>query len=314
MSPVSEICWHLTMDEIRIVSVARLGCPAHSASNSVCDCRWQVEGIPVTPLLQKGPTCGLVALAMAISAFDQPACINPDTTDAAPSHTPNSQHVRPTPIDASETAPQLLKVAQSLQYTWKGEMFSAEWLATIARHQGISATVVEWRNSTQVAQHLLEGGLCLVAYDKDGNHEPCLKRGSKAHWALIHGFVAIQDSGVPGYLLCKHGKSLHQAVWSYNALFESCWNMERVNETVLSQSRGFRNVVTDTSNPALDDDYLELDQSISAANIIDNNEGDGCENVDSSELFMGWEALSASGAALGKQREQFQAQARHVEG
>ncbi|KAJ3254693.1 hypothetical protein HDU77_003955 [Chytriomyces hyalinus] len=183
--------------------------------------------------------------------------------------------MRTTPVDASETASQLLKVAQSLQYTWKGEMFSAEWLATVARHQGLSATAVEWRNGTQVSQHLLMGGLCLVAYDKDGNHEPCLKRGSKAHWALIHGFVAIQDSGVPEYLLCKHGKSLHQAVWSYNALFESCWNMERVNEDVLSQSRGFRNVASQASNPPQDDDYLELDQPISAGDIIDNNAGDG---------------------------------------
>ncbi|KAI8840831.1 hypothetical protein BJ741DRAFT_596698 [Chytriomyces cf. hyalinus JEL632] len=263
------------MDDVRIQSIARLQCPVHSASNCACDCRWRVEAVPVTPLLQQGPTCGLVALAMAMSAFDQLTCINPDTADAARCNPQEYQHVRSTPIDASKTASQLLKVAQSLQYTWKGEIFSAEWLAAVARHQDISATVVEWRNNTQVAQHLLKGGLCLVAYDKDGNHEPCLKRGSKAHWALIHGFVAIQESGAPQFLLCKHGKSLHQAVWSYNALFESCWNMERVNEDVLSQSRGSRNVASQTRNPFQNDDYLELDQSISAGKIIDNNEGDG---------------------------------------
>lgn len=36
---------------------------------------------------------------------------------------------------------------------------------------------------------LLSGGLSLVAYDVDKNHEPCLAGGKKAHWAAIKGFI-----------------------------------------------------------------------------------------------------------------------------
>ncbi|KAI6057491.1 UPF0692 protein C19orf54-like protein [Aix galericulata] len=40
------------------------------------------------------------------------------------------------------------------------------------------------RNRERVLRHLASGNPLLVPYDEDSNHEPCERRGHRAHWAV----------------------------------------------------------------------------------------------------------------------------------
>ncbi len=44
-------------------------------------------------------------------------------------------------------------------------------------------------NVENMIDSLLNSKLILIAYDCDFNFEPCFKRGQKAHWALITGYL-----------------------------------------------------------------------------------------------------------------------------
>ncbi|KAJ3341266.1 hypothetical protein HDU83_006700 [Entophlyctis luteolus] len=83
----------------------------------------------------------------------------------------------------------LLAEARLRKYTGCGEMFSAFDLAALAKHAGLFTHVLDWDpgDTRLITRVLCAGGLCLVAYDKDGNNEPCFRGGAKAHWALVHG-------------------------------------------------------------------------------------------------------------------------------
>lgn len=93
------------------------------------------------------------------------------------------------------------------------------------------------------------------SYDEDFNHEPCQKKGHKAHWAVSAGVLIgvqnvpspgyIEDSELPGlfhpvpgaphqppsfpeesspgalFLLSKQGKSWHYQLWDYSQVRES---------------------------------------------------------------------------------------------
>lgn len=61
-------------------------------------------------------------------------------------------------------------------------------------------------------------------YDSDANHEPCLKKGHRAHWILVHGYLKeINTSSSNEYdlVLIQHGKSKFLAAFSLQDLFES---------------------------------------------------------------------------------------------
>ncbi|ORY41021.1 hypothetical protein BCR33DRAFT_767767 [Rhizoclosmatium globosum] len=207
-----------------------------------------------------------------------------------PSHRPPPPPPPPTqaaskifadPMNANaftQAVDQLLARAQDRKYSSKGEIFTAQHLADLAiSHFGLDAIVEDWKISDSVVVDCLRnGGLVLVAYDKDGNHEPCCKKGAKAHWALINGVGWKTDdqlgtvewnldgnnvsrtssSNIPDIVLCTHGKSLHQAVWSYSKLFESSWNLEFVNDAVLHGAGVGSN---QESLNAMDRDDYEID-------------------------------------------------------
>lgn len=93
------------------------------------------------------------------------------------------------------------------------------------------------------------------SYDEDFNHEPCQRRGHKAHWAVSAGVLLgvqsvprtgyIEDSELPGlfhpvqgtphqplsfpeessqgavFLLSKQGKSWHYQLWDYSQVRDS---------------------------------------------------------------------------------------------
>ncbi|KAK6181704.1 hypothetical protein SNE40_009508 [Patella caerulea] len=124
-------------------------------------------GYTVTPIIQKGPQCGMVALAMAAPLLGKQD-ISPD---------------------------KIYSVAQSKNFTKQGELFSADYLSRLS-HQVLNchSEVVEMVNGKKtILQHLLRGSILLVPYDADKNHGPCKKRGHKAHWALLSGFLIMMD-------------------------------------------------------------------------------------------------------------------------
>ncbi|TPX42580.1 hypothetical protein SeMB42_g04674 [Synchytrium endobioticum] len=202
--------------------------------------KWTIYRHNITPEKQIGPTCGLVALRMAGTYLRTPL---------------------PPP-----TITDLLQTAQANQWSFLGEMFSAAHVARLAEMAfGLNADVVDWDEDgaagAQVLDVLLDGGLVLLAYDPDFNHEPVLKGGASAHWCLINGCawptslssettisltplprtqsspVALLDPFDGLCLLAYHGKSLHQSVWKYKDLFKSSSNLKYAGDIVVKSGR-----------------------------------------------------------------------------
>ncbi|XP_059150047.1 actin maturation protease-like [Physella acuta] len=197
---------------------------------------------PVKPVLQNGPICGFVALAMAAQLT----------------------HVK------SVTTEEIFLEAKHKGFSKQGEMFSAQsmqemasiFLACKVEHVHQTQEKLTWK---YLVQHLMKGSLLLVPYDADRNHSPCQKKGHKAHWALITGFfAAFKSSEVPEWLTSEcerdeemsalyfwpegvkedrceeltsvlspddlfvfghHGKSKYPGVWSFQDLLVSNGNL-----------------------------------------------------------------------------------------
>ncbi|XP_008481341.1 UPF0692 protein C19orf54 homolog [Diaphorina citri] len=79
-----------------------------------------------------------------------------------------------------------------------------------------------------IADHLKTGAVALIPYDADYNHDPCLKHGLKAHWALIFGLLEPEDEDEV-YLLARQGKSNHIGVWRYSDLSASNANLRKID-------------------------------------------------------------------------------------
>ena len=66
--------------------------------------------------------------------------------------------------------------------------------------------------------------LSYVRYDSDANHEPCFRRGHRAHWLLVHGYlkeITMPSSNEYDLVLAKHGKSKLVSAFSLMDLFQS---------------------------------------------------------------------------------------------
>lgn len=65
----------------------------------------------------------------------------------------------------------------------------------------------------------------IFRYDSDANHEPCLKRGHRAHWILVHGYLreinTSSSSNEYDLVLVQHGKSKFLAAFALRDLFQS---------------------------------------------------------------------------------------------
>ena len=216
------------------------------------------------PVIQRGPTCGLVALTMAARLLK---C---DQT-----------------VSQARTHPEaLLDFARSQGISKHGEMFSACWMLRVAREQLKCRGALHPTRSLSpraVMEALVAGKAILFPYDADKNHSPCLAKGHKAHWCVLVGFalvlskrpditdllesccsyVQLGDScssheSQPGYyavsaqqgpsflaglpVTCKEelladtfhvfarqGKSRHVGLWSYGRLLESNMNLSEVD-------------------------------------------------------------------------------------
>ena len=144
--------------------------------------------LKVEPILQVGPTCGLVAASML--------------------------------MQGKPSAGELLQQAIDLDYSNNGEMFSAKWLLTIL-NQNLPVSSACSKNPANLKAYLDDGNLSseyikeklrnhcmiLVPYDSDkANHAPCNKNGHKAHWCLIVGYLIDESNNVSKsnqHYLCK---------------------------------------------------------------------------------------------------------------
>ncbi|XP_062965771.1 actin maturation protease isoform X2 [Cynocephalus volans] len=197
------------------------------------DLRWILFCADLPSLIQEGPQCGLVALWMAGTLLSPPSGI---------------------PLE------RLVQVAMERGYTAQGEMFSVADMGRLAQEVlGCQAELLcgglGSPNRDLVLQHLVSGQPLLIPYDEDFNHEPCQRKGHKAHWAVSAGvLLGVQDlpslgysedpelpglfypvpgmpcqlpslpeEGFPGavYLLSKQGKSWHYQLWDYDQVRDS---------------------------------------------------------------------------------------------
>ncbi|XP_034250446.1 UPF0692 protein C19orf54 [Thrips palmi] len=168
---------------------------------------WELEGWKDTPLLtvyqyippilQNGPQCGLVALAMAAAAYQ-------------------------TLIPVQK----LLHEAQMRGYSYRGEMFSVDDMASLALASipNISIQVINGllEKRDTVVHSLARGGILLVPYDADRNHQPCCRKGHKAHWAAVCGALVCSDKCL---LAARQGKSRRLMMWDYVQLAASNNNL-----------------------------------------------------------------------------------------
>lgn len=197
------------------------------------DLQWILFCADLPSLIQEGPQCGLVALWMAGALLSTPGSISLE---------------------------RLVQVAKERGYTAQGEMFSVADMAKLAQETlGCQAELLcgglGGPNRDRVLQHLITGHPLLIPYDEDFNHEPCQKKGHKAHWAVSAGVLIgvqnvpspgyIEDSELPGlfhpvpgaphqppsfpeesspsaiFLLSKQGKSWHYQLWDYSQVRDS---------------------------------------------------------------------------------------------
>ncbi|KAM7057844.1 actin maturation protease isoform 1-T3 [Molossus nigricans] len=197
------------------------------------DLQWILFCADLPSLIQEGPQCGLVALWMASTLLVPPSGI---------------------PLE------RLVQMAMERGYTVQGEMFSVADMGRLAEEAlGCRAELLHGGlggpNREHVLQHLVTGHPLLIPYDEDFNHEPCQRKGHKAHWAVSTGvLLGVQGVPTPGYaedpelpglfhpvpsiphqppslpeegslgavyLLSKQGKSWHYQLWDYDQLRDS---------------------------------------------------------------------------------------------
>ena len=115
--------------------------------------------------------------------------------------------------------------------------------------------------------HLSQGWPVLFPYDSDANHEPCLREGKRAHWAVVFGFLAVIDEAyiedhtiikVPSnqvddnifqlisrqdlsrlFVYSKQGKSKMSRLWSLKNLIQSNKNLQRVADKILEKPNDY---------------------------------------------------------------------------
>ncbi|XP_029412457.1 UPF0692 protein C19orf54 homolog isoform X4 [Nannospalax galili] len=163
------------------------------------DLQWILFCADLPSLIQEGPQCGLVALWMAGRLLLTSGSI---------------------PLE------RLVQVAMERGYTAQGEMFSAADMGRLAQETlGCQTELLGGGlggpNRDRVLQHLITGYPLLIPYDEDFNHEPCQRKGHKAHWAgSCWVYKVCQALATLKTQNCQ-GKSWHYQLWDYNQVRDS---------------------------------------------------------------------------------------------
>ena len=190
------------------------------------------------PVVQVGPSCGLVAISMASKLVHGQIL-----EQASPS--------------------ELLQKSRQLEFSKQGEMFSAENLLKLSVEQlQCSGKLMSFDDVNAIISLVLKGDVIIFPYDCDKDHTPCREKGRRAHWALSVGcafsvsnkeidkFTPFCDNKIDYYLLdmtkishqiigsiagsltlsntwlfCRHGKSRHIGLWSLKNIMDSNANL-----------------------------------------------------------------------------------------
>lgn len=120
---------------------------------------WVCQQIDAKTVIQNGPQCGIVALCMALNA-----------------------------LKTECTVDELMEKARELYLTKNGEIFNVDFLHELAQPY-VKTEIMKFNEDVDFFETLLKAKLILIAYDTDFNYEPCNKKGIKAHWALVTGFL-----------------------------------------------------------------------------------------------------------------------------
>ena len=168
--------------------------------------QWLFHNTPTHALLQRGPTCGMVALVTVARSRG-----------------------------LEVTVDQVLDTGRRLGVTSRGEMFSADWMASLARDLMPGATVrLEaaslLEDTPGLLRLLLGAGLVLIPYDCAANSAVCLAGGEKAHWGVVTGLL-VPGPGPPPPRLDKgtlRGLSSYHLITE--ALLEEEETLARVKE------------------------------------------------------------------------------------
>lgn len=188
-----------------------------------------VKYFDIEAIIQDGPQCGLVALAMIAIALG-----------------------RKTSVD------EIFAWAHEQGFTALGEMFDIRNMKKLCvKFVEKPSTVIAFPSKKTMVSDLIKGKLFLVPYDADANHEPCRKNGRSSHWAVVFGVLLMRHEcycleGLPklsadkpiyraelGYdcemggrefLFARQGKSRHVAVWSFEELYNSCMQLNEASK------------------------------------------------------------------------------------
>ncbi|KAH1003193.1 hypothetical protein HUJ05_011133 [Dendroctonus ponderosae] len=143
---------------------------------------------PLPSLLQQGPQCGLVALAMLSGA----------------------------PVDAIQAH------AHAQGYTSQGELFSCDHMLELAQRflrPPATCRLYSGRlDDAPIKRFLLQGGCLLVPYDTAKDNSPGLQGGRKAHWGVVSGAI---NTGRALFVVARHGKARNVGIWTLTELADS---------------------------------------------------------------------------------------------
>jgi hypothetical protein len=148
------------------------------------------------------PTCGLVALAMALKAQAK----------------------------TSDNVVTLFNQACELKVTNTGSIFNIHHLKTILDSFHIDSTAQILKPEeyhSKIISELLQNKMVVVACDLNlasRNGFPGVAGGHRSHWALVYGYYTAKD-GELKYLVCHHGRYF---IWTSSELYQS--NMQLPTE------------------------------------------------------------------------------------
>ena len=138
----------------------------------------------VSPVLQEGPTCGLVCITMAGQLLQGKESIVPGGTlnQECKLHVEN-----------------ILSYAKQECLSKKGEMFSVHSMKQIVRDyllwqaEVLDTETQDWSLEDMMIDVLLGQSVVLMPYDADKDHSPCLAGGHSAHWCVLVGVGIVLE-------------------------------------------------------------------------------------------------------------------------
>jgi len=204
----------------------------------------------VPPRVQQGPTCGLYALGMvldywALRCGGRTDCCARSSGPARPATLPvvagdltradavSAATLRAAMASGADAGScdggcELLRIARGLGVTTAGELFSASYVADVARAAGYVAAVVRPLTPRSIAQYTTRGVPLLVAFDVDADGHPAQRSGATAHWSVVQAVYVHPHWGTPRAVV-THAWTGDEYDWDLSLLLESNAQLRRTD-------------------------------------------------------------------------------------